>query len=224
MSNRPLRKVLVALSVMVTSLALTFISSPAQRRAEPRPQRQQTGPLKTVTLDGKGGVNRSNSPQAGSSRPRPLTQAQRFALFKGKVVATSSYNHFKLTPDKPVFADKAWLRFVAPKDVYPKYSNVNFSGADDISTSPLTTPHLEISFEAQVGKVYALDFEVWALAYQTGGNFTFLNPFSNAQQLVPVEESGQHLTAYVEARAPTLLFYLGCTNSWTFYSVEVTQL
>ena len=214
MLTHPSRRVVViALSTLAMSLGMAFIPALfAQRVAQ---NQRRTESLKTLTLSGKGGTPSSAEPRAGS-RPRPLTQAQKATLFKSRTVFNS--NSFTLSPDKPVFSDKAWLTFKRPVrvDSSPDDSHAQLPGA-----SNNTTNYVELRFRTKVGQLYALDYSVYG---QQGRTFTIFNPNSGAAQTIPAEGT-QHITAYVMAESELLVFWLVCTEGiWEFYSVEVTAL
>lgn len=215
---------IVAFSLLAISLEMAFIPPLFAQRVA---QRQQDAPLKTLTLSGKGGTPRSATPQAGS-RPRPLTRTQKLALFKGKTPIKS----FTLTSARPVIPDKAGLDFMLSQDVisyvFPEgQSRADFKGADDtVSEYWYMTPHpyLSLWFRAKAGQLYAIDFSVSSNS-QDDGTFTIYNPKSRVTQIMPAEGSEQHITAYVTAEQDDwLYYYLSCSKSWTFYSVEVTEL
>ncbi len=178
---------------------------------------QQDAPLKTLTLSGKVGTNRSTDPQAGS-RPRPLSQAQRAILFKGR--ARAAINSFTLTPRQATFSDKARIYFTDAQTVSPLADGgyALFEGA--------STGRLYFEFKGRAGQLYAIDISVANPTFATNGIYTLTNSnVPGATQTIPFGHGNLHITAYVTAEQDGELTYdLQCSKNWAFYSIEVTEL
>src|SRR5687767_1021809 len=160
MSNHPRRRFVVALSVLAMMLGVAFMPPLLAQRVGPT---EQDAPLRTLTLSGKVGTNRSDDPRAGrstypqtGSRPQPLSEAQRAILFKGR--ARAATKTFTLTPARPILADKAYLVFVEPQSVIPRAEggDAHFHGG----STPGSSPGLLFSFNGKAGQLYAIDISV----------------------------------------------------------------
>lgn len=209
MLNHPRHRVDVALSVLAMVLGVAFIPTLLAQRVAPTPQ---DAPLRTLTLDGKGGTPMIANTQAGS-QPRPITRAQRLTLFKGRTPIES----FTLTPKQPTFSDKAGIYFVSPSLVMPNLFSFSYAAFGGGSTG-----RVYFYFKAKVGKHYALDFSVRSISE---GTFTVTNPFSEDTLTTPAGVAqAKHITAYVIAGSESLEYYLMCSSQWEFFSVEVTEL
>lgn len=233
MSNHPRRRLVVALSVLAIMLGVAFMPTLLAQRVA---QTQQDLPLKTVTLSGKVGTkqvgpNRSNDPRPSrstysrtGSRPQPLSAAQRAILFKGR--ARAATKTFKLTPARPIFADKAYIVFVEPQAVIPEPDggDAYFGGG----STPGSSPGLFFGFEGKAGQLYAIDISVFNNphpAFGANGIYTLTNSNDDVTQTIPYSSGDQHITAYVTPEQNGRLSYsLQCSRWWTFYSIEVTEL
>lgn len=218
MLNHPRRRVLVvALSMLAMSLGVVFIPTLFAQRVAPA---QQDAPLRTLTLDGKGGTPRIANPQA-RSQPRPLTRAQRLTLFKGKTPIES----FKVNPQHPHIDNKASLSFIKPVSVFPSAGggppHANFPSGSESSYLGLFLKKMK------VGQLYALDFSVYS---HSEGTCTITNHYTDVTQTTPVGPVGgsSHITAYVVAEGAyeheNLYYLLRCSSEWMFFEVEVTAL
>ena len=220
MLNHSRRRIVVALSVSAMILGVAFIPTLLAQRVT---QTQRDAPLRTLTLDGKVGNRRTPSPPAGPP-PRPLTQAQKLILFKGRIPV--AIHSFRLSPDKPTIPNKGALEFKQPIKVHPHTLPHPYSG-DTVSCAEFsgdnTDSNLLILFKATGGQLYALDID--AFSWTQPGTFTIRNDASMATQTVTVVSTNDRITAYVRADQDGWLRYtLFCSRNWRFNSVEVTAL
>lgn len=213
MLNHPRRRIVGALSVLAMCLAMAFIPTLFAQRVAPK--RQQGETLKTLTLSGKGGARRLPTPRTGT-RPRSLTPAQKVELFRGR----TPKQHFTLTPDKPIFSDKAGL-FYEGANLFASQEKPGYYEVEFEEETGCSYQRLGFYFHATAGKLYALDFSVYT---QGEATYTVENRWTEATQTTPVEHGTTHITAYVTAEDDYLTYYLSCSSEWSFFSLEVTEL
>jgi len=158
-------------------------------------------------------------------KPRPLTPGEKLSLANNVIAKLVANMPWTLTPAKPIFPNRGWLRFTNPtmvtSDFTPAAAFKSQSDFIDDSSNPLSEPKdkaLLVAIRSPVaGKQYMIDCtvdggETYYVRVSPGGA---KQTFSGTNHIVVFYEATSNTGVDIAITAKT-------SHYWVFYSAEIT--